>query len=711
MADMKTQIKIEANTAGAEKDLKNLEGIFKDSKVAIEGTGNSLDDMSKSASDAGGSIKVLKFELEETGNQKSAIDQLSESLNRLGRSVKQLGMDLTKSITAPIAALAGISLKNLYDTGAIEGSTGPAREFALAVQDLRRNIKELSLEIGTTLAPIFSSLSNAVNNLITWFGSLDQETKKIIITVSLIASAIGPTLVALSGFISLGAKLLPIISAIGAALAGLVSFLMSPVTLIAALGASIAGLINVFLKLKTAGTDTATALSQSFNLFVTGFNNYVVGSLLKGISLITSGLSKLAGITGLSTKGIDAATEYVDGVISTLEKKFNNSKSNIDKTLEGIGTSAGEAFTFGLNNVFGDISSKLSGIFGSSGIGGQLESEMGKTFDSTFKKIEQLQNEHLLSLEQAQFEHHKKMEDMQDSDAALNNIDERFAREREFMEEKHRLQAEDLLRTIEEERAAAESIQDINKRRLEQKAIDERAALEVAKLTNQQEIESAQLANKQIEEATAKRWEKIQPYAQSFSQGLSNSFIEIAEGTKDMGKAFEDFAKNFLKQMAQMIIQAQILKAIQGMGLGFAEGGMVGPVRKYATGGHVRGPGSATSDSILARLSNGEFVSDARTVSHFGADFFYNLKKMARGGVNSRKNGFIPGFADGGLVTNPSQSPQVIIENKGSPSEIVSSSYDPSSAVIKVVIDDISKNGPVSKTIQSNFGLKRGGFR
>ena len=40
------------------------------------------------------------------------------------------------------------------------------------------------------------------------------------------------------------------------------------------------------------------------------------------------------------------------------------------------------------------------------------------------------------------------------------------------------------------------------------------------------------------------------------------------------------------------------------------------PIPKgYATGGWVRGPGTGTSDSVLARLSNGEYVVDAKTAA------------------------------------------------------------------------------------------------
>lgn len=59
----------------------------------------------------------------------------------------------------------------------------------------------------------------------------------------------------------------------------------------------------------------------------------------------------------------------------------------------------------------------------------------------------------------------------------------------------------------------------------------------------------------------------------------------------------------------------------------------------FATGGYIRGPGTGTSDSILARLSNGEFVVKADAVRRYGADFLHRINNMQ-----------IPKFATGGLV-------------------------------------------------------------
>jgi hypothetical protein len=63
-----------------------------------------------------------------------------------------------------------------------------------------------------------------------------------------------------------------------------------------------------------------------------------------------------------------------------------------------------------------------------------------------------------------------------------------------------------------------------------------------------------------------------------------------------------------------------------------------------ASGGMVRGPGGPTSDSILARLSNGEFVMSAGAVQRWGAGL---LASMNGGGTLIPRNGR---YAEGGLV-------------------------------------------------------------
>lgn len=90
------------------------------------------------------------------------------------------------------------------------------------------------------------------------------------------------------------------------------------------------------------------------------------------------------------------------------------------------------------------------------------------------------------------------------------------------------------------------------------------------------------------------------------------------------------------------------------IGVRGSTGGFFGGLPRYARGsqGKVSGSGTGTSDSVLAWLSNGEYVMDALTVSRFGAGFFKMIQDMARGGVSQSILGnlSLPAFATGGPV-------------------------------------------------------------
>ncbi len=66
----------------------------------------------------------------------------------------------------------------------------------------------------------------------------------------------------------------------------------------------------------------------------------------------------------------------------------------------------------------------------------------------------------------------------------------------------------------------------------------------------------------------------------------------------------------------------------------FAEGGSI-------SGGVLDGPGTKTSDSLVARLSRGEFVMQAKAVDKYGVDF---MQRVNSGQLD------LPGFAKGGMT-------------------------------------------------------------
>ena len=66
-----------------------------------------------------------------------------------------------------------------------------------------------------------------------------------------------------------------------------------------------------------------------------------------------------------------------------------------------------------------------------------------------------------------------------------------------------------------------------------------------------------------------------------------------------------------------------------------------GEIKGHATGGLITGPGTGTSDSIIRRLSNGEYVLTANAVRTYGTDLLDqmnagNLPTLAGGGAQVR---------------------------------------------------------------------------
>ena len=66
----------------------------------------------------------------------------------------------------------------------------------------------------------------------------------------------------------------------------------------------------------------------------------------------------------------------------------------------------------------------------------------------------------------------------------------------------------------------------------------------------------------------------------------------------------------------------------------------------YATGGHVSGPGSGTSDSIPAMLSNGEYVIRANAVKAVGLGTLDKINNADR--VKFASGGLVKGYSEGG---------------------------------------------------------------
>ena len=82
----------------------------------------------------------------------------------------------------------------------------------------------------------------------------------------------------------------------------------------------------------------------------------------------------------------------------------------------------------------------------------------------------------------------------------------------------------------------------------------------------------------------------------------------------------------------------------------------------YASGGYVRGPGTGTSDSVQASLSNGEYVLNARATSAIGVSRL-NVLNSIGSGLRMATGGFVgsmPSFASS-VAGNTASTPRTSV--------------------------------------------------
>lgn len=116
--------------------------------------------------------------------------------------------------------------------------------------------------------------------------------------------------------------------------------------------------------------------------------------------------------------------------------------------------------------------------------------------------------------------------------------------------------------------------------------------------------------------------------------------IDAFNSFRDGVKNVFDKVRTFIQPVLDMIdkIKDGIGGALGGIGNALSHVPGLGFLGGHATGGYISGPGSGTSDSIIARVSNGEFIVNAKATQR-------NM-----GLLNAVNSGAIDRFETGGLV-------------------------------------------------------------
>ena len=147
-------------------------------------------------------------------------------------------------------------------SGAIANCDGKSAEMAATMQDnlagqlqiLKSQLEELAISFGELLMPAIRTIVGWIQQFVDWLNGMDEGTKKVIMTVALLAAALGPVLIVIGKVISavgtimtIVPKIAGVINVVKGAFAALnATMLANPIFLIIA---AIAALVAAFIYL------------------------------------------------------------------------------------------------------------------------------------------------------------------------------------------------------------------------------------------------------------------------------------------------------------------------------------------------------------------------------------------------------------------------------------------------------------------------------
>ena len=141
---------------------------------------------------------------------------------------------------------------------------------------------------------------------------------------------------------------------------------------------------------------------------------------------------------------------------------------------------------------------------------------------------------------------------------------------------------------------------------------------------------------------------KMKSYAETVGKSMGSAMADFIMGAKTAKEALGDFVRGIIQNAVSILTEWLAVFAIYSAFPMWASGmtpadaankTVFGVSKKKATGGLITGPGTGTSDSIPAMLSNGEYVINAAAVQRLGTAYLDTLNS--------------PHYAEGGQVGTP----------------------------------------------------------
>lgn len=331
----------------------------------VKFSGAAFGEMTVQTTNADGSMRSLGDILADC---RVAFSQMSES-ERSANAEALVGKNAMSGFLAVMnAAPSDIEKLN----SAITNCDGTAEKMATTMQDnlegqltiLKSQLEELAISFGELLMPAIRTIVGWIQKFVDWLNSMGEGTKKVVMTVALLAAALGPVLIvigkvvgAIGTIMTIVPKIAGAINVVKGAFAALnLTMLANPITLIiAAIAALVAAFIyfwnncegfrqfwiNLWEGIKQAVTTAWNAITS----FLSTAWKSILGIAQTVWGVISGFFTTLwEGITGVFT----AAWTSISGVMTTIWNTITSVWQSIYDTISPLL----EAFRYLFETIF-----------------------------------------------------------------------------------------------------------------------------------------------------------------------------------------------------------------------------------------------------------------------------------------------------------------------------------------------------------------------
>ncbi|MGN0319159.1 MAG: phage tail tape measure protein [Lachnospira sp.] len=264
----------------------------------------------------------------------------------------------------------------------IENSAGAAQQMADTQLDnlqgqltlLKSALEGLAISFGQLLMPALKSIVGAVQKVVDWLNSLDEGTKKVIVTVALVAGALGPVLIVVGKVISAVGTIMTIIPKLGGALKAVQGAMAAFNAVCAAnpyvlIIAAIVALIAIFVVLwnKCEGfrnfwkglwegiKNIVSTVVEALKGFFTGVINFVKNNW-QGLLLML--VNPFAGAFKLLYDNCEGFRNFINGILEKIKTALTNAWTAITTGIQTAWNAISSFFTTiweGIKTIFSTV--------------------------------------------------------------------------------------------------------------------------------------------------------------------------------------------------------------------------------------------------------------------------------------------------------------------------------------------------------------------